>query len=58
MPTDRYYDEIDEYVYKGVLERKDNLRKSLVNKFDSMTLEQKVEFFVNAYVENRVSKQG
>lgn len=57
MPTDRewdkYYNSIDDWTYK----EKEKMRTRLKKEFLAMSNEEKIDYLVNQYIENKVYKQ-
>lgn len=58
MPTDRYMDEYYDSIDRRRHERQEKLRQRLVDEFSVMSLEEKVKFILDRYIEDKVSKQG
>lgn len=58
MPSDKFWDDYYEAIDNATYERKENLRRDLVVKFSKMSLEKKVKFLIDKYIEDKVSEQG
>ena len=56
MPSDRFFEEVWEHEDSMRQKRRNKQREILENKLYDMTLEEKVQFLIEAYINNQVNK--
>ncbi len=57
MPSDKYLDEIYDYVYAEQCKQKRELEQSYINKLNNMTLEEKVDYLIKEHIYEKVYRK-